>query len=138
MQEAVECAAAGHSRAAIVMGWCCAVDRVQRKLMSLGLSKFNAASKKLKDKTTGKFKRWKKVFSISNLSELQTVFDKDLIVILEGMGLVDGNQAQRLDTCFQYRNHSAHPGDAPIAEAHVVTFFTDINSIILQNPTLAV
>jgi hypothetical protein len=137
LQEAVECAAAGHSRAAIVMGWCCAIDRLQRKIVSLELGSFNAASRNLKARRSGKFKRWNKEFSISTMSELQAVFDTDLIVVLEGMGLLDGNEAQRLETCFQYRNHSAHPGHAPIHEAHVVSFFTDITSIVLQNPQFA-
>ena len=138
LQEAIDCAAAGYRRAAIVMGWCCAIDRIQRKIMSIGFSKFNAASVKLKNQNTGKFKRWNKEFNISALSELQTVFDPDLIIIIEGMGLIDGNQAQRLETCFQYRNHSAHPGEAPIDDPHVITFFTDINGIILQNPKFAI
>jgi hypothetical protein len=138
LQEALDCASAGYWRAAIVMGWCFAIDRIQKKIISLGFAKFNATSTALKNQTAGKFRRWTKEFSISTLSELQTVFDADLIIVLEGMGLLDGNQAQRLETCFQYRNHSAHPGDAPIDEPHVVTFFTDINGIIFQNPKFAV
>jgi hypothetical protein len=120
------------------MGWCYAVDRMQRKIMSLGFSRFNATSIKLKNQSSGKFKRWNKEFNISTLSELQTIFDADLIIVLEGMGLIDGNQAQRLETCFQYRNHSAHPGEAPIDDPHVVTFFNDINKIIVQNPKFAI
>lgn len=138
LQEAVECAGVGHRRAAIVMGWCCVIDRMQRKFMSLGFPKFDAVSRKLKNQTSGKFKRWNKEFHISTLSELQTIFDTDLIIMLEGMGLIDGNQAQRLETCFQYRNHSAHPGKAPIDDLHVVTFFNDINKIILQNPKFTI
>jgi hypothetical protein len=134
LKEAIDCAYARHYRASIVMGWCCAIDRIQRTLMSIGLSNFNAASTKIKNQTKGKFKHWNKEFNFTTLSELQTVFDSDLITILEGMELVDGNQSQRLDTCLQYRNHSAHPGEAPIDEPHIITFFTDINSIILQNP----
>jgi len=138
LQEAVECASSGHTRAAIVMGWCCAVDRIQRKIMSIGFSQFNATSHKLKNQTSGKYRRWNKEFCISSLAELQEIFDKDLIVLIEGMGLIDSNQAQRLEICFLYRNHSAHPGEAPIEEPHVITFFTDINTIILQNPKFSV
>jgi hypothetical protein len=133
LKEAVDCATARHYRAAIVMGWCAGVDRMQKKIMSTGFAKFNTTSTRLKNQASGKFKHWKKEFSISTLSELQSVFDTDLIVVLEGMALLDANQAQRLRTCFEYRNHSAHPGEAPIEEPHVVSFFTDINSIILQN-----
>jgi hypothetical protein len=139
LREAIECAGQGHQRAAIVMGWCCAIDRMQRKIMSVGLPKFNSASKMLKNQNSGKFKNWNKEFHILTLSELQQVFDKDLIIVLEGMGLLDGNQSERLiGTDFQYRCHSAHPGDAPIEESHVVAFFVDINEMILQNPKFAV
>ena len=98
------------------MGWCALVDKIQKKIIRIGLNQFNATSTKLKAQTSGKFKRWNKEFSVSTLSELQAVFDTDLIVVLEGMGLLDGNEAERLETCFQHRNHSAHPGEAPIAE----------------------
>jgi hypothetical protein len=138
LKEAIECATEGHQRAAIVMGWCCVIDRMQRKIMSVGLSKFNSASTMLKNQTSGKFSHWKKEFHISTISELQQVFDNDLIIVLEGMGLLDGNQAERLKTCFQYRCHSAHPGEAPIQDAHVIAFFTDINEIVLQNSKFTV
>jgi hypothetical protein len=134
LKEAVECAEAGHKRGAIVLGWCALVDKLQKQILRMGLDKFNAASIKVKNQTSGKFKNWNKQFSVTTLSELQTVFDTDLLVVLEGMNLIDGNQAERLRTCFQYRNHSAHPGEAPIEDAHVVAFFTDINAIVLQNP----
>lgn len=131
LKEAIECAESGHKRAAIVLGWCALIDKIQKKVLRMGLDKFNAASRGVKNQTSGKFKNWNKQFSLTTLSELQTVFDTDLMVVLEGMGLIDGNQAERLRTCFQYRNHSAHPGDAPIEEAHVVAFFTDISAIVL-------
>ncbi len=134
LKEAVACAEAGYKRAAIVLGWCALIDKVHKQIVRLGLAKFNSASVAIKNQTSGKFKNWNKAFSVATLSELQTVFDTDLLVVLEGMGLLDGNQAERLRTCFQYRNHSAHPGEAPIEDAHVVAFFTDINAIVLQNP----
>jgi hypothetical protein len=137
MREAVDCAGARHYRAAIVMGWCAAVDRMQRKVMSLGFASFNAASQQLKGQTSGKFKKWNKSYSISTLAELQEVFDSDLITVLEGMSLLDGNQADRLRVCFQYRNHSGHPGGAPIEEAHVVAFFRDICAIVLESTSLS-
>jgi hypothetical protein len=134
LKEAIACAEAVHKRAAIVLGWCALIDKIQQQIVRSGLDKFNATSTKIKKQTSGKFKKWNKEFSISSVSELQTVFDTDLLVVLEGMSLIDGNQADRLRTCFQYRNHSAHPGDAPIEDAHLVAFFTDISAIVLQNP----
>lgn len=133
LKEAINCANDGYKRASIVMGWCAAIDRIQRKIMAIGFSQFNEASRRLKAQTSGKYSKWNKEFSITTLSELQTVFDTDLIVILESLELIDGNEAERLRTCFQYRNHSAHPGNAPIDDPHIIAFFTDINTIILQN-----
>jgi len=133
LAEAISCAQLGYYKAAVVMGWCAAIDRIQRKIMAIGFGEFNKASRNIKAQTSGKFKRWNKEFNITTLSGLQTVFDTDLIIILEGMGLIDGNQSQRLETCFQYRNHSAHPGEAPIEPAHAVSFFVDMDKIILSN-----
>lgn len=133
LTEAIECAESGHYKASIVMGWCAAIDKMQKKVLALGFNAFNSGSRKVKGQSSGKFKRWNKEFNISTLSELQTVFDTDLIVVLEGMELLDGNQSQRLESCFQYRNHSAHPGEAPIEPAHVISFFTDIAKIVILN-----
>jgi hypothetical protein len=137
LKEAIACAQAGHSRAAIVMGWCAAIDRIQRKILLIGLQKFNATSVAVKGQTSGKFKRWNKEFNVTTQGELQEIFDTDLIVIVENMGLIDGNESERLETCFQYRNHSAHPGQAPIEHAHVVSFFTDVTKIVLTNSKFA-
>lgn len=134
LQEAIDCADAGYTRAAIVLGWCAAIDKIQKKILGIGFDKFNAASLDAKARTTGVFKNWNKGVQANSLSELQSIFDKDLIIVLEAMELLNGNQADRLRVCFQYRNQSAHPGDAPIEEPHLVAFFTDINSIVLQNP----
>lgn len=134
LKEAFDCANSGYRRAAIVMGWCAAIDRIQKKISKLGLKKFNDTSKELKEKDKGRFKKFNRVYYISTLAELQDVPDSDLITILEGMELLDGNQADRLRTCFQYRIHSAHPGEAPIEDPNVASFFSDINKIVLQNP----
>jgi len=138
LQEAIDCANSGFKRAAIILCWCAGIDRIQKTLTKIGLDQFNNISTKLKAQSSGKFKNWNKEFNITTLAELQTVFDNDLIVVMEGMNLIDGNQADRLRTCFQYRNHSAHPGLAPIEDPHLVAFFTDINVIIFQNPTFKV
>jgi hypothetical protein len=137
LKEAIDCAEAGFLKAAIVRGWCAAVDRMQRRVILTGLQAFNDASRKVKAQTSGKYKRWNKEFNVTTIGELQTVFDTDLIVVLEGLELLDGNQSERLGTNFQYRNHSAHPGEAPVEPAHLVSFFTDINKIILTNPKFA-
>lgn len=134
LTEAIECAQAGYNRAAVVMGWCAAIARARQKIMIDGFDAFNRTSRAVKAQTSGKYKRWNKDFNVTSEAELQAVFDTDLIIILENMGLIDGNESQRLETCFQYRNHSAHPGNAPVDQPHVVSFFVDITKIILTNP----
>jgi hypothetical protein len=134
LEEAIACAQAGHDRAAIVMGWCAAIDHMQKYVVKKGFDAFNRTSTAVKNQTSGKYKRWNKEFNITSEGELQTVFDTDLIVILENMNLLDGNQSDRLEACFMYRNQSAHPGLAPIEPAHVIAFFTDITRIVLLNP----
>jgi hypothetical protein len=139
LKEAVDCANAGFCRAAIVLGWCAAISRIQKKIQLLGFSAFNAASQSLKAQTSGRHKRWNKQFNVTGLGELQEIFDTDLITVCEGLQLLESNQADRLkDMDFQWRNHSAHPGEAPIEPAHLVAFFTDINSIVLTNPKFTV
>jgi hypothetical protein len=139
LKEAIDCANAHFRRASVVLGWCAAIAHIQRRIQVLGFGTFNAASTAVKNQPSGKHKRWNKEFNVTTLGELQAVFDNDLITVCEGMGLLDSNQADRLtDVDFQYRNHSAHPGEAPIEDAHLVAFFTDINGIILTNPKFAV
>jgi len=139
LKEAIACANSGHHRAAIVLGWCAAIDRLRKKIQATGFAKFNATSTALKTQISGKHKRWNKEFSVTTLGELQEVFDSDLIIVCEGMGLLDGNEADRLIRVdFQYRNHSAHPGQAPVEEPHLVAFFNDIDKMILRNPRFAV
>jgi hypothetical protein len=138
IEEAIVCINHNASRAAIVLGWCAAIHRLRKRVEAVGFPAFNAASTRLKALTSGKYKHWKKEFTITSFGELQTtIFDTDLIIALEGMGLIDGPQAQRLGSCFEWRCHSAHPGDAPIGEPHVVAFFNDIVEIVLANPKFA-
>lgn len=133
LKEAVSCVRYKLFRAGIVMGWCAVIDRLQKLIISTGLNKFNSTALNIKSQTSGKYKRWNKEFNVTTLGELQTVFDNDLIIVLEGMDIFDGNQSDRLLSCFNLRNQSAHPGEAPILEANVLAFFSDINEIVFQN-----
>ena len=138
LKEAIDCADSKFKKAAIVMGWCAAIDRIQKKVQLLGFAKFNATSTTMKNQTAGRHKHFNKEFKITTLGELQTVFDSDLIRVCEGMQLFDSNECDRLiNVDFLWRNQSAHPGDAPIEDPHVISFFTDITSMILTNPKLA-
>lgn len=137
LREATACAAAGYLRAAVVLGWCAAVDRIQRRIEREGFPSFNIASASLASQTKGRFKRFNQTQNVSSLSELRMVFDTTVLWIIEGMGWIDSNQHTRLRSCFDMRNHGAHPGEAPITEYNLLSFFSDIDTIVLSNSTFA-
>jgi hypothetical protein len=137
LTEAVDCARAGFIRAAAVMGWCAAIARIHKTVERIGFAKFNVASASMASQTQGRFKRFNKPQNVSSMSELKMVFDRDILWILEGMGLIDSNQQTRLLSCFDLRNHSAHPGEAPVTPYNLLSFFSDIIEIVLKNPKFA-
>lgn len=134
LQEAVACAKGGHFRAAAVLGWSAAVDRIHRKIEALGFQHFNAASSEMAAQQSGRYKKFNQTQNINSLSELREVFDTLVLWIIEGMGLIDSNQHTRLRSCFDIRCQSAHPGEAPITNFNLLSFFSDLDQIIFSNP----
>jgi hypothetical protein len=137
LKEAVGCAKAHYYRAAAVLGWCSAIDRIHRKIEAIGFSTFNVTSAQMASQTKGRFKKFNQVQNVSSLSELREVFDTTILWIIEGMGLIDSNQHTRLRSCFDMRCQGAHPGDAAITEFNLLSFFSDIDQIVLRNHRFA-
>ncbi|MBI5404512.1 MAG: hypothetical protein HY959_14075 [Ignavibacteriae bacterium] len=135
--EAIKCATNGYYRAAVILGWCAAIDRIQKKIEKIGFEKFNITSASLSSKTVGRFKRFNSTQNINSLSELREVFDTIVLWIIEGIGLIDSNQHTRLKGCFDLRCQCAHPGDAPITEYNLLSFFSDLNEIVFRNTKFA-
>lgn len=138
LQEAVSCAKHDFYRAAAVLGWCAAIDRIHRVIEKEGFAKFNVASAQMASQTKGRYKRFSSTQNISSIAELREVFDNVVLWILEGMKLIDSNQYTRLRSCFDLRCQCAHPGDAPVTEYNLLSFYSDINEIILKNPRFLV
>jgi hypothetical protein len=132
-KEAMDCADNGFLRAAAVVGWSAAIDRIHRKLDQLGLAKFNTVSAQMASQTKGRYKHFNQRQNVASLSELREVFDTIVLWIIEGMGLIDSNQHTRLRSCFDMRCQCAHPGEAPITEYNLMSFFSDIQKIVLEN-----
>lgn len=133
--EAIDCARYGKLRAAIILGWCAAISRLHHYIERIGFSTFNTASVQMKTITSGRYKRFTKNFDIYNFSELQmNVFDNDLLWILEFINAIDGNQHEKLEICFTIRNTCAHPGEATVTNENVLSFFSDLNTLIFSNP----
>jgi hypothetical protein len=138
LTEAIECARLGKRRAAVILGWCAAVDRLHLCVEKEGFAKFNSASVQMSAITSGRYKRFNKRFDIQNLSDLRmTVFDGDLLWILEFMGMIDGNQHERLGICLTMRDTCAHPGEAIVSDENIPSFFSDIDSLVFANAKFA-
>lgn len=135
-EESIGCAQHGFYRASIILGWSAAMNRIHSCIMKIGLDKFNAASKALKNQNKGKFKAFNKEFDFLSISELQETADLDILIVLKGMNIIDSQEFGRLSTCYQYRINSAHPGKAPITDFHVSALLTDIRDIVFLNEKL--
>jgi hypothetical protein len=133
LKEAVSCAQRGFLRASVVLGWCAAIDRIHRRLDDVGLSKFNVTSVQMAGQQKGRFKRFSSPQNVNSLSELREVFDTVVLWIIEGMGMIDANQHTRLRSCFEMRCQCGHPGEAPITEYNLMSYFSDINEIVFRN-----
>jgi hypothetical protein len=138
MKEAIACASHQYYRASAVLGWCAAIDRIHRVIETIGFAKFNATSKTMAAATSGRFKKFSSANNVATMSELREVFDGNILWILEGMGLIDNNQNTRLRSCYDLRCQCGHPGDAPVTEYNLASFFSDINEILFKNPKFAV
>jgi hypothetical protein len=138
LKEALACAKAGHRRAAVVLGWSAGIDRIHRAIELIGFSHFNVASAQMASQQAGRFKKFTKAQNVNSLGEIREVFDSTIIWVIEGMGLIDSNQHTRLRSCFEMRCHCAHPGDAPITDYNLLSFFSDIDQIVLSNPKFKV
>ena len=134
LKEAVKCASHGFYRASVVLGWCAAIDRIHRTIDKGGFPRFNVTSSTMASQNQGRFKRFNAAQNISSLSELREVFDTIILWIIEGMNLIDGNQHTRLKGCFDLRCQCAHPGDAPVTEFNLLSYFSDLNEIVFRNP----
>jgi len=133
LREAIACARAGYFRAAAVLGWSAAIDRVHRKIEGLGFRQFNVTSAQMASQQAGRYKKFNQVQNVNSISEIREVFDTVALWIIEGMGLIDSNQHTRLKSCFDMRCQSAHPGDAPITQFNLLSFFSDLDQIVISN-----
>jgi hypothetical protein len=138
MKEAIACATHQLFRGSAVLGWSAAIDRVHRVIEKTGFDKFNAISKSMAAATTGRFKRFSKAATITSIGELREYFDGDMLWVLEGMGLLESNQNTRLRACYEMRCQCSHPGEAPITEYNLLSFFSDIDQIIFKNTKFAI
>lgn len=133
LKEAIECARHDFFRNSVILGWCAAIDRIHRVIERSGFPKFNIASATMASQTAGRFKKFNAVQNVSSLSEVREVFDTIILWVIEGMGLIDSNQHTRLRSCFDMRCQCAHPGDAPVTQNNLLSYFSDLSEIIFKS-----
>ena len=76
-----------------------------------------------------------KKYNVQNLTDLRmTVFDNDLLWVLEFLGAIDGSQHERLEICFTMRNTCAHPGETTVSQENILSFFSDLDTLVFNNP----
>ena len=134
LKEALACAKDGHHRAAVVLGWSAAIDRIHRVIELKGFPKFNSMSQQMHAAKEGRYKKFSKPQDIGSLAEMREVFDNIILWVIEAMEMIDTNQHTRLRSCFDMRCHGAHPGDAPITSYNLMSFFSDLDQIVFTNP----
>jgi hypothetical protein len=134
MQEALDCAKHGFYRASVVLGWASVVYRMHHIVEKMGFDNFNKKSEDMNKIQDGRYKRYSKVFHVHNAAELQaTVFDNDLLWVLEYAGIIDYNQHERLSMCYVMRSTSAHPSSTKVTPENVTSFYSDLKTIIFDN-----
>ncbi len=138
LKEAIECSKHQLYRATAILGWCAAIDQIHHAIEKLGFARFNSASSVMASETKGRFKKFNQAQNVNSLSELREVFDNVILWILEGMQVIDSNQHTRLHSCFELRCQCSHPGEAPITEYNLLSFFSDLNEIVFKNPKLSI
>jgi hypothetical protein len=135
--EALRCIEADCKRAACVLGWSAAMHHIHSKIEEIGFNKYNKKADEMTKATKGRFKRFS-TWSVDSISELREVRDRDILWILDGMGIIDSNQRQRLEYGLDMRIQSSHPGDAEVTLTNLESFFSDLSTLVFQNPKLAI
>ncbi len=133
--EAHACAIAGWYRAATVLAWCAAADRMQRVVEREGFDKFNEDAKILHNKK-GFYLRFSKGTDITDLSDYGYVSDSNTLLMLVYWGLLTKNQYARLDPQRTIRNHAAHPVDIPITKDDLRAFLRILKEFVFDNDKL--
>lgn len=81
LQESFSCAKAGWYRAATVVAWCAAADRMQRVVEGEGFDRFNKDAKVL-NKKKGRYSRFNQSLEVSDLADYRYVNDSNTLLIL--------------------------------------------------------
>ncbi|MDA7991265.1 MAG: hypothetical protein MPK30_09255 [Gammaproteobacteria bacterium] len=129
---AVENAHAGSYHVAVIYGWNAAISHLRSAVEGMGLDVLSRICTEMVGKG-GRYKRFKR-YDINSHAALQGISDKDLLQVAEYAGMIDKSQHDRLGYHLIIRNGVAHPGAAIVTAENVLSFFSDITSIVFALP----
>jgi len=138
LEEALRCIDADCKRAACVLGWSAAMHHIHSKIEETGFDQYNKKADDMSKATKGRFKGFKASAPVDSISDLREVPDRRILWVLDGMEMIDSNQRQRLEYGLDMRIQSSHPGDAEVTLTNLESFFSDLSTLVFQNPKLAI
>lgn len=138
LEEALRCIESECKRAATVLGWSAAMHHIHSKIEEIGFDKFNKKAEEMSKQTMGRFKAFKGSAPVESISDLREVPDRRILWVLDGMSILESNQRQRLEYGLDMRIQASHPGDAEVTLTNLESFFSDLSTLVFQNPKLAV
>jgi hypothetical protein len=138
LEEALRCIGADCKRAAAVLGWSAAMHHIHSKIEEIGFDRFNKKADDLSKQTKGRFKGFKASAPVESISDLREVPDRRILIVLDGMEILETNQRQRLEYGLDMRIQASHPGDADVTLANLESFFSDLSTLVFKNPKLVV
>jgi len=136
LNEAKGCEENKFYRACTILGWCAVAYKIHQKIQKLGFNHFNQASKSIQSKTTGRYAKFKRAYTISSIAELQNIPDSYLLIVLESLSIIDSTQYSALESCLKLRNNCAHPGKFQVKEPNLQAYFSDLKTNIFENSNI--
>lgn len=125
-------------RASIVMAWAAGMDRIHKKIEKLSFAYFNKSCAQVKKLKTRLYRHFRKEIKVSNIGELREVSDRDVLLIITHMGLIDPNQRKILGGLLDTRNTCGHPGAYFIDEIGLANFLNNLDKIIFSNTNFSI
>ena len=98
---------------------------------------FNEDSEILTARKDRRYQSFDRKYKITSDNELnRIVLDTHLLLMLEYWEFIDSNQRDRLFSCYIMRCNSAHPGEANITVPNLASFYSDLKTMIFDNPNI--
>jgi hypothetical protein len=120
VQESVDCLRIGALKAAIVLLWAGAVRTIQEKTLAKGITQVNTELQKYDSKAR----------PVKKIEDFQYIREETLLLVAEGVGVLDKTTRGILHTNLQTRNGCGHPNKYNPGIAKAKSFIEDVTGIV--------